>query len=447
MAHGHHWNALVDDVEAVITDIVPLILEKGLPVPGTREHRAYCEAHPDESSMIAFAYPSAGPVGFLGIVARNPIEKELNFVTGFPFLKDGVVSTLEVLSVDSETFEGLTGFEATVEAITAQGVTVTFFDPLYCCLGPDAYGDGIQRPRRFEFSVSALAYSVEKVHDTDIVLTSGAALEMERERIRREDPNADLSEVTSVTISMAELRSLLPRDEPGDAEFQTVVEDIDFFELEKVGTMCRMKVVLMRPDEQDFGAILYASEKVLGEYRPARGDSIRGALWLQAHSLRPSNVSGPAWVDRAMPSTAEYYPAEVDVFLDDNFFADLPMGPAALAKAIIAAGWDVTLYANDQNASWIPTFQIGRRETKAAVWVRSFVQDQEPVVSFTQTEVAENERSAEEQSLKAVCIVVALKETDDGYLFSYDGIESLQSFMGGSFPLLEYKSKASMRPS
>ena len=74
----------------------------------------------------------------------------------------------------------------------------------------------------------------------------------------------------------------------------------------------------------------------------------------------------------------------------------------------------IAWHTNDRNASWIPTFQIERRDTKAAVWVRSFVQDQEPAASFTQTEIAENERSAEEQSLKAVCIVVALKEADDG---------------------------------
>ena len=85
-----------------------------------------------------------------------------------------------------------------------------------------------------------------------------------------------------------------------------------------------MPVILMRPDDEDFRTILYASEHVLKGYKPQVGDSIRGVLWLQGYPLRP--VDDPAnWGDRLTDSDVRlfqtlssfernYRPGFVDLF-------------------------------------------------------------------------------------------------------------------------------------
>jgi hypothetical protein len=122
---------------------------------------------------------------------------------------------------------------------------------------------------------------LRKAEKDKIVVTEGPMIEMERQRRLEEDPKADVSQINSVEVSLAELRCLLPSDKyPDDAEFRTVIEQVGYFELEGIGIYF-LRATLMRPDDNDFNGIIFASESVLNGYTPKCGDSIEGVMWLQ----------------------------------------------------------------------------------------------------------------------------------------------------------------------
>ena len=133
---------------------------------------------------------------------------------------------------------------------------------------------------------------------------------MERERILKEDPNADVSHVNSVKFHLGELRSLLPHeDAPGDAEFQTVVEEVEYFHFHGI-KICRMPATFNLGDDRAVKLNLYASEGVLMGYRPRIGDPIRGTVWLQGYAIKEIADSTPHACGRRDSSSAPVWGEE-----------------------------------------------------------------------------------------------------------------------------------------
>ena len=267
-----------------------------------------------------------------------------------------------------------------------------------------------------------------------ITITKGPAIELEKQRVLEENPNADVGQINTVDISIAELRMLIPHDNnPMNAEYQTVVEKVTYFYLEEI-EICRLHVLFRLHSNCELRAILYASEHVLKGFRPQIGDTIRGVLWLQGYPLK--SVEDPeSWAGRNREDLDFLSSIEADKEL-----SDLHIGVLILVKSLMAAGWDVTRYGNYGESPSIPACQIERGDRQINIWVRSYIQDQEPECQFTQDEMQHYQENSRRNGQDAVCIVVVCKDIGSGYTFKLLGMEHLETITG-PIPTLLYKQK------
>lgn len=418
MGYATQWDVFWGDVQKVITRLEMMVRE-GVPVDGNGEHSTNPHRPLSAGEFLAYRYGDS-PACSLSICEMTNDLKTLRFCVAYPWLKEGVPATLEVL--DTHKLED--DFEGIVECVNRHAVNISFFDPLFC-LNKAQYRTG----QKYEFSMAGLAYVLEKIQDTNIRITEGAALEMERQRVLEEDPKADVNQIKFVDISMGDLRCLLPRDDGMDAEFQTVVEEVHFFRTEDV-EICKMRVVLMRPAEEPFSAILYASEYVLKGYRPQVGDSIRGALWLQGYPLKPVE-SSESWVDQVSAESPEHCWEGLDRALAaDEMLTREHHGVRALGSSVARLGWDITPYNNPTGAADIPALLVQRGEHQINLWIRAFICGQESERGFTADEIRQFEQECAERGQSAACVTVICTDVGSGYTFKCQGLESLERFTG-----------------
>ena len=289
--HGDHWQAALpdhgpDDVEAVLHWVCregKMAGEAGFdfPLPDgcTRPETVYALIHPDT------------PLRYLLLVISDTSrgERQNEVASGYPCM-DGCVNRIRVDALTP----WANGIEGLVHGTSLGGASVSFFDP-------DFYKNRAryQPGQAYDFSVSALAYQLARAESDTLTITEGPMIQLEQERALAENPAADISQITSVEVSLAELRCLIGDDRiPDNAEFRTVVEEVGYFEVEGIGYY-RLRGILMRPEEQNFEGYLYVAETALAGYRPQKGDSVEGSLWLQARLV----------ADTAYPFPSEAPPA------------------------------------------------------------------------------------------------------------------------------------------
>ena len=273
MGHGNHWEAIIPDIAATLSDLLPTVVRKGtlagesafdqpLPSGGTRPEKAFALTYPDT------------PLRFLTLVATDTSRPEpANVVdSAYPYCAEGLTNRILI----DEVKPWLGPIEGILSGTSRGGATVTFFDPDFY-KNRHRYHPG----KAYDFSVAALAYTLAKATQDTITVTGGPVLERERQRLLEINPHADVSHVNSVELSIAGLRCLLPcRAAQDDAEFRTIAEEVGYFEAEGYG-FYRIRATLMVPDDVPFAAYIYASETILKGYRPQKGDAIQGILWLQ----------------------------------------------------------------------------------------------------------------------------------------------------------------------
>ncbi len=430
---GQHLDAFIGDANKAIEKL-PGIVRAAKLMPVIPEQKAYNEQHAEEPVTSALVYPDT-PAAFFALCKVNQAKTANEIVGFYPFLREGAPNTLEILELkpDEDNTEGA------IETVNRNAVTITFFDPTFACHRA-IYKNGA----KFEFSIAALAYLLEKVEDTTINIDEGPALEIERRRRKQDDPNADTSKITSVELSMAELRCLLPRDNGVDSEFQTVVEGVEYFHVD--GTeICKMPVILMRPDDEDFRAILYASEHVLKGYRPKIGDSIRGLLWLQGYPLR--QVNDPTnWGDRLTPASPQYGMEDVArFFAAQDFLDDQHPGVIAVGSTCVRTGWTIGRYDNPHNSPDFPTLRLTREGRKVVnVWIRAYIVDQEPAQRFIPAEIAAYRATCAERDEGAAFVTVACTDIGKGYMFKMEGLDTLEQHIG-KVGVTEYIAKPEFR--
>jgi hypothetical protein len=285
---------------------------------------------------------------------------------------------------------------------------------------------------------------IEVVKDTTFRITEGPTLEMEKRRRLEEDPNTDVSQITYVEFSMAEMRALIPRENEVDAEFQSVVEDVSFFTMEDT-LVCKMRVVLTRPNDEDFAALLYATEHVLNGYRPKKGDSIRGVLWLQGYPIRP--VDDPAnWGDTLAAESPDH--------MWEGFFRGEAaeeslkghhVGVIALGSSLARMGWDVTTQPDLWNVEGTHTLRLDRPgRDPINVWIRAFIAGQEPEVAFAPAEVDAIRAEIPEGQGKSAFVTVECTDIGKGHAFKVHGMEALEA-LTGRIGMVEYMAKPEFR--
>lgn len=416
MGHGDHWEAILGKVDR-IADIIPKIVAQGRLVPVTEKPKQDEAAHQSEKSFVGIEYGTDSLCG-LSIIQSDSARKKNLLVTAYPFARYGIAHDMEVTAIRAN----MECCEATLNCIDRNGTEISFFEPFFFM-----NRHLIEVGGKYEFSIAAIAYSLSKLEDTELIITEGPSIEMERERILKEDPNADVSRVNSVRFDLGELRSFLPHDDaPEDAGFQTVVEDTVYFHFDGI-EICRMPVTFNLGDDREVKLNLYASESVLMGYRPRIGDSIRGTLWLQGYAVKAIN-DAESWaaIDRS-DSTVERLKRALAV---EDYLSDLPMGVKALGSSMAYSGLEVTSYGNYGQSPDIPAFLVEHQGKAINVWVRSYIEDQEPALSFSDEEKKNFIETSQARGQQGVCVVVVCKDIGSGYTFKILGLEELEELTG-----------------
>ena len=250
--HGTHWRAALPDFEhSAIEDLLRWVCREGKP---TGEARIDCPqmgggTHPEKAFGIV--HPNTPLRCFLLLVTDSTqIERTNKVVSGYPHFADGCVNRIRVDKITTWS----NGVEGIVHGTMCSGAEVNFFDA-------DFYQHRAvyQAGKAYDFYVAGLAYQLRKAAETKAVISEGPA----------------------VATSLKEMRFLICDDAAvDDVEFRTVVEEVGYFEMAGVGYY-RIRAVLAWTNDCEFAIYIFAAEALLRGYRPQKGDSIEGWLWLQ----------------------------------------------------------------------------------------------------------------------------------------------------------------------
>ena len=274
MIHGNHWEAITGNAEESLERFVPATLANGALTEETQFVLTRDDGGEQPETVIGATYPET-PLRCLALISTNSAEPGANrfLYSAYPFCAEGLPNNIEIDSLEADNIEGI------VHGSCESGAAIDFFDPLFF-LNRGKYEMG----KTFEFSLAGLAYKLQKTTVDSIEVTEGPMIDMEKQRLLDENPNADVSNVTSVTVSLEGSCWLYPTKVPDDAEFRGVIEDVGYFELEDVG-FYRAKITLVADDDHPLAILLYASELILNGYVPRKGDSVEGFVWLQGRLL------------------------------------------------------------------------------------------------------------------------------------------------------------------
>ena len=279
MGHGRHWSALDPDVEGLIERALPPLLQQGrLGLTGTFVSVGHDGvARTEEVAEIVLG---DGPIRLAALVTSDTTTPDDGrfFQTAYPLCWDGMPNAVRVERVVHPADDEI--LEARLEGVYCDDdddvCALAFYNPYFF-----AHADRYQPGETYPFLLAGLAYHLAPAVANEIVVTEGDILELERERIRREDPDADASAVTSVTVSIDGMRYLFPDPAcPDDVGFRTILEEVGFTEVLGMGVY-RLRASFLHHARRPLALYIYASETVLGDYRPAVGDRVEGTLWLQ----------------------------------------------------------------------------------------------------------------------------------------------------------------------
>ncbi|MDX2082079.1 MAG: hypothetical protein SFU53_14940 [Terrimicrobiaceae bacterium] len=272
MGHGSHWESVTGSAEDAIKEWIPTVIQKGTMVGESTFLFDDGEYPPRLEKCFGIVYPGDS-MRFLALISTNSLsDPKSNFLfSAFPFPHDGPVNSIEIDSVE----DWCNPIEGIVEGTTKGGASVSFFDPFYF-LNKSRYRNGDSA----DFIITALAYRLQPCEQQEIQIDGGPLLEEERKRVLEQNPDADVTEIKSVSVSLEEACWLMSTDVKDDFEFRGIPESVEPL---KVGGVKFYKVtmVLIRPDDIDFRVAVYASEAILGGFVPRVGQSIEGFLWLQ----------------------------------------------------------------------------------------------------------------------------------------------------------------------
>lgn len=415
----NHWETVFENFKERALDCLRDSVQHGNVFSVSDTRKAYNQAHPDEPAFIVYEYPET-PVRFLTICETNPAEKRIEVVSGYPFLKEGEPTVFEVLDI----VPGGDGSDGTIECVSRSGDILSFFDPFLC------YDkDELRIGSRYEFSVAGIAYQLDHVPNPEFEIDSGPALEAERQRALKVDPDADISAITSVRFSTAELRCLMPRDEPGDAEFQTVVEKVEWFDL--AGTkLCKMRCSFRGSDENEWPFALYASQWILKGYQPKEGDVVQGVMWMQAFPLK--EIESPAaekWIDRASEHDARME-GWLRAFEAKEYLSDLHPGVGAMGSALIGGGWDVTKYEKENSEIDVPDFCAERGDRKVDLWVTAYFPEKEERKELPESAKCTLSEISQARGKEAAFVTVKCREVENYYHFDFEETDRIRNLFG-----------------
>jgi hypothetical protein len=279
-----------------------------------------------------------------------------------------IKNEMEIYSIDPslDPDTGRDG-EGVVTAITQEGTEVKFACPAF-----GMFEEEMTSHPRFIFGLTAIAYSVRKM-DEEIFITEGQFFEHAKRQRLEDNPELDPASITSIPISLANMRSYMAHGEEGDFVFQSRVDEVVAFE--SLGVKGHiLHVNLSSADSSPLRITVFAGKKALGDLVPKAGDLIDGVGWMLGVPLESVEVDKP-WMDSVESSengglrAAAYAGAS---FMFSN--RHMPLSWQIVGGAFVSAGWEVEASGTGLFRIQFPAFEFSRRNKRARVFIRSSIQ-------------------------------------------------------------------------
>jgi hypothetical protein len=272
--HGDHWKCFGDFAEA-FPELVQLATHgEGGDIHGGKDNFVQNPDTGKQEILFSLANPGTD-LRPLVLLASNSTNNCYDVWSGYPFAKTGIAHRLVVDTID--VWENCV--EARIEATSADGAPVGFFDTLY-----HVNRGSTEVGKEYTFVLAGLAYSVETIAPEPIRITDPEAVERNRRIWAEIGQELSLTADGAIEFRMEGAAILLPIEEwdIDEYQFQGPVREVSSFQLHR-WTVHAIRTTVMVVDDENFDVILYVTENCLKGPLPKPGDDIRGTMWLQGY--------------------------------------------------------------------------------------------------------------------------------------------------------------------
>lgn len=269
---GDVWAALSGQNPALILpQVVATVLNDGGTRPAWQWKRA-------GSEYVLMAWPADQPVR-ASVLMGGPEGGEMKPLDAVPLL-EGYPNDLTIEDVHPHE-EGLSA-EIAVTMLEGQN-PMWFFDPLF---GRDQ--DDLTPGVTHTFWLSAVAFVIRKALLDYVSLAQGPQFEIWAEEWLKENPGKDRTDVPPLKIEIKDRHFIMPGRHYGEYQLRAVIEAIEECKFEKMPVKA-LHLVFPFEGRPAMHLPLFASEYVLGDYKPEKGQEIEAYAWFQGRIIDLEN--------------------------------------------------------------------------------------------------------------------------------------------------------------
>lgn len=253
---GNVWDALLDDV-GILLGYLQKSLEEAELVFNNQKFACCLDL-------------TSHHTGVFHLIALGKAHHE--YLSSSPFLK-GINQELTM----REAYTWQNRAEGEFTAGTAGGVTLSFYDP---CYAVDI--DKWKANERKTVSLSAVAYTLEKLKEEAFTVEKGGFFELKLQAFLKAHPDKTQADFAAPVfkVDAGHFRMFCERDYSSEYEVAGQIEAVAYtsFLGEEIAVL---KVNFSHQDEVEKLFInVYVSRKILKDYRPKTGDGISAVIWL-----------------------------------------------------------------------------------------------------------------------------------------------------------------------
>lgn len=261
--NGDIWNSIldIDSNPDAFGNIVSTAIKNG-----KLEFRA---SKGDKSFAFLKHMNTDNSAGIISAILMKDRGEANEFYSIHPIF-DGISATADIKDIYYA--DELAASYITITLTDIDFMPITLFVPNFLATGSNK-GDNIS------IKLSALAINIEKSPDKPLKISSGPFYEMQLKEFLSNNPDKTSKDYPFVEVFINKAHTLIPTDMEDCYEFQADildVKEVDFF-----GTnMYQLKInpIFSTDKEKEIDIYLYATKSVLDNYKPQKGDNIRGNL-------------------------------------------------------------------------------------------------------------------------------------------------------------------------
>lgn len=264
---AHVWKALTGhDPATLIPQVVGTVLQEG----GTRPAWQW-KKHGRE--FVLMAWPEDQPVR-ASVLMAGPEGGQLKPVTAVPLL-EGLPNDLTV----EEVHQRETGGGDVAVSMLEGKNPMWFYDPLF---GRDQ--TDLTPGVTHTFWLAAAAILIRKALLDEITITSGPQYEAWAQEWLAEHPDKNRLDIPPLKINVSGKTFIMPGRSFGEYQLRATVERVEEYHLDK---MAISAIFLEFPFENrpTMHLPLYASQNVLGDFKPERGQDLEAYAWFEGRII------------------------------------------------------------------------------------------------------------------------------------------------------------------